>query len=174
MRRIFPASCAGAARSINEVLQPLHPAVSVNYDGSVAAATSDYCWSPEAHERVSRRQFTEQCLGLFQIERVKLFGKPAVDRSQKIASLIALSLIAPQRCKARGGAHAKLRLYAPVASDKHFLSEARLRCTVKLLSSGLIVAALLRETGQRRPVEVLAIRLDLAGVLGANAGYDAK
>jgi hypothetical protein len=55
---------------------------------------------------------------------VKLFGKPAVDRSQKIASLIALSLIAPQRCKARGGAHAKLRwrwLYAPVASDKHFL-----------------------------------------------------
>ena len=34
-----------------------------------------------------------------------------------------------------------------------FRCEARLRCTVKFLRSGLIVAALFRETGQRGPVD---------------------
>src|SRR5271169_428537 len=31
-------------------------------------------------------QLIEQCLGLFQIERVEAFGEPAVDRSEKIAA----------------------------------------------------------------------------------------
>ena len=33
-------------------------------------------------------QLVEQRLRLFQIERVEAFGEPAVDRSEKIASLI--------------------------------------------------------------------------------------
>jgi hypothetical protein len=33
-------------------------------------------------------------LGLFQIERVEAFGEPAVDRSEKLAGLIPLTLIA--------------------------------------------------------------------------------
>ena len=36
----------------------------------------------------SRRQLVEESLSLFQIERVEAFGKPAVDRSKKLASLI--------------------------------------------------------------------------------------
>ena len=55
-----------------------------------------------------------------------------------------------------------------------FLSEARLRGTVKLLSSGLIVAALFRKTGQRCAMEVLPLRLDLTSILSVNARYDTK
>jgi hypothetical protein len=43
----------------------------------------------------SRRQSVEQRLSLFQIARVKPFGEPAVDRSEKLASLIPLALVAP-------------------------------------------------------------------------------
>ena len=50
-----------------------------------------------------------------------------------------------------------------------FLSEARLRCTVQLLCSGLIVAALFRKTGQRCAMEALPLRLNLAGVLSLDA-----
>jgi hypothetical protein len=50
-------------------------------------------WSASA----SRRQLVEQLLGLFQIERVEAFGEPAIDRSEKIAGLIPLALIAPER-----------------------------------------------------------------------------
>ena len=41
-------------------------------------------------------QVVEQGLGLFQIERVEAFGEPAIDRSEKIAGVIPLGLIAPQ------------------------------------------------------------------------------
>jgi hypothetical protein len=41
-------------------------------------------------------QLVEQGLGLFQIERVEAFGEPAIDRSEKIAGVIPLGLIAPQ------------------------------------------------------------------------------
>jgi len=41
-------------------------------------------------------QLVEQGLGLLQIARIEAFGKPAVDRSEKIACLIAFALIAPQ------------------------------------------------------------------------------
>jgi hypothetical protein len=44
----------------------------------------------------SRRQLIEQGLGLFQIERVEALGEPAVDRSENIASLLPLALVAPQ------------------------------------------------------------------------------
>ena len=41
---------------------------------------------------------------LLQIERVKAFGEPAVDRSEKIAGLIPLALIAPEPRNAHCGA----------------------------------------------------------------------
>jgi hypothetical protein len=37
-------------------------------------------------------QLVEQSLRLLQIERVEAFGEPAVDRSEKLASLIPLAL----------------------------------------------------------------------------------
>jgi hypothetical protein len=42
---------------------------------------------------LSSDQLVEQCPGLFQIERVVPFCKPAVDRSEKIARLIPLPLV---------------------------------------------------------------------------------
>ena len=44
----------------------------------------------------SRRQLGQQGLGLLEIERVEAFGEPAVDRSEKVARLTPLSLIAPK------------------------------------------------------------------------------
>jgi hypothetical protein len=41
-------------------------------------------------------QRIQQALGLLQIKRVKTFGEPAVDRGEKIVSLMLLALIAPQ------------------------------------------------------------------------------
>ena len=65
-------------------------------------------------------QLTEQSLGLLQIERVKAFGEPAVDRSEKIACLIPIALVA----RARGGrvrycsdCVAKLSLRRPMNRD---------------------------------------------------------
>ena len=46
--------------------------------------------------QLSCGQLVEQSLSLLQIERVEAFGKPAVDRGEKIASLIPLALIAPK------------------------------------------------------------------------------
>jgi hypothetical protein len=45
---------------------------------------------------MSSGQLVEQALGLFQIERVKAFGKPAIDRNEKLTGLIPLPLIAPE------------------------------------------------------------------------------
>ena len=45
---------------------------------------------------LSGLQLIEQSLGLLQITRVEPFSEPAVDRSEKIACLIAFALIAPQ------------------------------------------------------------------------------
>jgi hypothetical protein len=44
----------------------------------------------------SLRQLVEYRLGLFQVQRVKTLGEPAVDRSEKFSGLIPLPLIAPQ------------------------------------------------------------------------------
>ena len=44
-------------------------------------------------------QLIQQGLGLLQIERVEAFGEPAVDRSEKIAGLIPLALIALEPAK---------------------------------------------------------------------------
>jgi hypothetical protein len=41
-------------------------------------------------------QLVKQCPGLLQIKRVEAFGEPAVDRSEKLASLIPLPLVAPE------------------------------------------------------------------------------
>ena len=45
-------------------------------------------------------QLIEQRLSFLQIARVKPFRKPAVDRSEKLAGLLLLALIAPQACEA--------------------------------------------------------------------------
>jgi hypothetical protein len=45
---------------------------------------------------LSSDQLIEQRLGLFQIERVEAFGKPPVDRSEKLAGLLTLALIAEE------------------------------------------------------------------------------
>ena len=44
----------------------------------------------------SGRQFLKQRLRLFHIVRFKPFCEPAADRSEKLASLIPLALIAPE------------------------------------------------------------------------------
>ena len=41
-------------------------------------------------------QLLDQRLRLFQIKRIEAFSEPAVDRSEKLASLIPLALIAPE------------------------------------------------------------------------------
>ena len=45
---------------------------------------------------MSGAQLVEECLGLLQIERVEAFSEPAVDRSEKLASLIPFTLVARQ------------------------------------------------------------------------------
>src|SRR6202040_2992409 len=52
---------------------------------------------------LSCRQLVEESLCLLQIERIETFGEPAVDRSEKLASLIPLALIAPQPGHAHSG-----------------------------------------------------------------------
>jgi hypothetical protein len=49
-------------------------------------------------------QLFEQCLRLFQIERVESLGEPAVDRREKLASFLPLALIAPETGHAHCGA----------------------------------------------------------------------
>ena len=62
----------------------------------------------------SSRQPVEQRLGLFQVERVKAFCEPALDRSEKIAGLIPLALIAKKSRHAhRGAQFPGLRLLRP-------------------------------------------------------------
>jgi hypothetical protein len=41
-------------------------------------------------------KFLKQHFGFLQIARVKPFGEPAVHRSEKLASLIPLALVAPE------------------------------------------------------------------------------
>jgi TonB family protein len=45
---------------------------------------------------LSNGQLIKQLLSFFQIERVKSLSEPAVDRSEKLASLIPFALIAPE------------------------------------------------------------------------------
>jgi hypothetical protein len=52
----------------------------------------------------SSRQLLQQRLRLFQIERIEALGEPAVDRSEQLAGLIPLALIAPESGKAGSGA----------------------------------------------------------------------
>ena len=52
-------------------------------------------------------QLIKQRLRLLQIERVEPFGKPAVNRSEKLASLIPFPLVAPEPAEAGSGAEFK-------------------------------------------------------------------
>jgi len=109
--------------------------------------------------------------------RLEPLGEPAVDRSER--SRASPRLPWSQSRAMRVTTHVKCVTGTSAASGacrvrQAFLSEARLGCTMKLLSSGLIVAALFCKTGQRCAMEALPLRLDLAGVLGVNARYDAQ
>ena len=53
---------------------------------------------------LSCRQLVEQRLSLLQIERIEPFGEPAVNRSEKFASLLLLALVAPEPRHAHRGA----------------------------------------------------------------------
>jgi hypothetical protein len=41
-------------------------------------------------------ELIEQCLGVLQDRRVEAFGEPDEDRSEKLASLLPLTLVAPE------------------------------------------------------------------------------
>ena len=45
---------------------------------------------------LSDMQIVEQRPSILQIERVESFSKPVIDRSDKIAGLVLLALVAPQ------------------------------------------------------------------------------
>src|SRR5215211_7677084 len=49
-------------------------------------------------------KLVEQRLSFLQIGRVEALGEPAVDLREHIASLLALTLLAPETGEARGGA----------------------------------------------------------------------
>src|ERR1700683_4883412 len=48
------------------------------------------------HKSLALRRRIEQGLRLLQINRVQAFGVPGIDRSEKIAGLTPLALIAPE------------------------------------------------------------------------------
>ena len=54
--------------------------------------------------RSQLHQFLQQRLRIFQIARIKPFSEPAIDRSEKLASLPPLPLIAPEPRHAHAGA----------------------------------------------------------------------
>jgi hypothetical protein len=56
-------------------------------------------------------QHSEQRLGLLQVERIEAFGKPAVDRCEKIAGRGALALIAGGRAMFIAARSSKLRAF---------------------------------------------------------------
>src|SRR4029077_3482701 len=55
-------------------------------------------WSTSSSELVQQR------LRLFQIARVESFGEPTIDRSEKLASFVPLTLVVPEPRHAHGGA----------------------------------------------------------------------
>src|SRR6188472_1076129 len=55
----------------------------------------------QERSRWSEREFVEQHPGLLQVERIETLGEPAVDRSEKVAGLLPLALLAPQPRHAR-------------------------------------------------------------------------
>jgi hypothetical protein len=59
---------------------------------------------PDGLKRASRRQLLQQRLRLLQIARVEPLSEPPVNRSQQFARLLHLALVAPEACKAHGGA----------------------------------------------------------------------
>jgi hypothetical protein len=79
------------------------------FSPEVAAATGAVASSPSGVRRSVpwpnlASQFVQQRLCVLQIERIEPFGEPAVDRSEKLASLIPLALIAPEPRHAHCGA----------------------------------------------------------------------
>jgi hypothetical protein len=91
--RVEPA--AGPANVRNAPLATVGPKKVARREGPLpdsCAATK----SGQFRDCGSGIQLIEQRLRFLQIERVEAFGKPAEDRSEKLASLIPLTLIAPE------------------------------------------------------------------------------
>ena len=74
------------------------------------------------HRYPSLRQLVEQGLGLFQVQRVKALGEPAVDRSEQIVGLLPFTLIALEPRHAHCGAEfpgfGLLRTHSGVAASE--------------------------------------------------------
>ena len=101
----------------------------------------------------SLRQRVEQSLPLLQIERVKAFREPAVDRSEQFASLLHLALVTPEALEAhcgaefprwtlawRGATFVKPQLKFTLL-DKHartLTAQAEARCGVNARSAGAL------------------------------------
>jgi hypothetical protein len=68
------------------------------------------------------RQLLQQHLRLLQIERVEAFRKPAIHRSEQLASLLRFALVAPEACEAHGGAEFP-RFGLLLASDSKGMGE---------------------------------------------------
>src|ERR1019366_3268771 len=75
---------------------PLPPISSHKKRPAPSPLRAHSCSKRPFRKPLSGVQLVEQRLSLLQIERVKTFGEPAVDRSEKIAGLIPLALTAPQ------------------------------------------------------------------------------
>jgi hypothetical protein len=64
------------------------------------AISSSVCWRMKYLEPIrnlsSSREFVHQLLRFFQIERIETLSEPTVDRSEKLAGLLPLALIAPE------------------------------------------------------------------------------
>src|SRR5262245_27423567 len=54
-------------------------------------------------------QHVEQRLRLFQVARVEAFSEPPVNRSQQLARLLHLALVAPEACQTHCGADPRLQ-----------------------------------------------------------------
>jgi hypothetical protein len=73
--------------------------------GPAKASPTNRRWCAKSERSaMSSGKLVEQRLCLLQIARVKSLGEPAVDRSEKLARLIPLALIAPEARHAHRGA----------------------------------------------------------------------
>ena len=75
---------------------------------------------------------SSSALASFRSSVLKPFNKPAIDRSEQIAGLLRLALVAPEARHARGGAEFQ-RFCALFAGRSHSLLEASLCCLRMIL-----------------------------------------
>jgi len=72
--------------------------------GSRSSAKLNQTGSRSGNAQPLRAEFDEQCLRVFEIGSVEAFGKPTINRREKLAGLGVAALIAAEPGKARGSA----------------------------------------------------------------------